>query len=288
MNVFTWMLGTLLSFCLMAIGARELSGELCTAQILFFRSAIGLLAIASLIIYLAKPQYFKTQLLKRHCLRNGFQFIGQYGWFLGIGLLPLAEVFALEFTVPFWVLVIAAIFLKEQLTIKKMLAVALGLLGVVIIVQPGIAIINNASFIVLGAAVGYAVAHVATKSLTQTEHPLTIMFYMCLLQLPVGLLLSLSQWQWPNGQQLLWVLVVGFTALTANYCLARAMLCAEVSTVVTIDFLRLPAIAVVGVIFYGESFELSLLIGGGIMLVGNLLNAKGLKLRPWKKASIKD
>ena len=97
----------------------------------------------------------------------------------------------------------------------------------------------------LGAAVGYAVAHVTTKSLTQTEHPLTIMFYMCLLQWPIGLALSLPQWLWPHGQQILWILIVGLTALTANYCLARAMLCAEVGTVVTIDFLRLPAIAIV-------------------------------------------
>ncbi|WP_339671265.1 DMT family transporter [Dasania marina] len=287
MNVFTWMLGAVLSFCFMAIGARELSGDLATAQILFFRSTIGLLVIASLILRLGKPQYFKTQLLKRHCLRNGFQFLGQYGWFLSIGLLPLAEVFALEFTVPFWVLIIAAVFLKEQLTFRKMLAVALGLLGVVIIVQPGVALVDSASLIMLGAAVGYAVAHVTTKSLTQTEHPLTIMFYMCLLQWPIGLALSLPQWLWPHGQQILWILIVGLTALTANYCLARAMLCAEVGTVVTIDFLRLPAIAIVGVVFYDEGFELALLIGGSIMLLGNLLNAKGLRLRRWKKSSVK-
>ncbi len=186
-------------------------------------------------------------------MRNIFHFVGQYGWFLGLGLLPLAHVFALEFTVPLWTLIIAALFLKEGITIKKTIAVFFGVAGVLVILKPGIEIIEPASLIVLVAAIGYSVSHVTTKSLSNTEDTLTVLFYMCLIQLPIGLLLTIHDWVFPDLKQWLWLGVVGITALTGHYCITNAMKLAEAGIVVTLDFLRLPLIAVAGVIFYNEA-----------------------------------
>lgn len=274
MPVMLWMLGTLVSFCLMAIGARELSGDVSVFQMLFFRSLIGLFCISALVFFARQRASFKTERLVLHGVRNLFHFAGQFGWFLGIGLLPLAEVFALEFTVPIWTLLFAALALNEKITVRKLVAVVLGILGVLIIVQPGYAIVDPASFIVLGAAICYAITHTCTKSLSTSESALSILFYMCLIQLPIGLVLSLSSWVWPVGSQWLWLIVVGLTALSAHFCMAKAMLYAEVTTVVTIDFLRLPMIATVGVLLYQEPFEVSLMIGGGLMVAGNFLSIK--------------
>ena len=272
------MSGALSSFCLMAIGARELSGEMEVIQILFYRSLIGLIIISFIIIFTNNKNLFLSRRVKIHTLRNIFHFGGQYGWFLGIGLLPLAEVFALEFTAPFWTVLIAWLFLKEPLTSRKLLAVAIGLIGTVVIVKPGAEIFNPASIIVLTAAIFYAISHTTTKALSSTESPITIVFFMCLVQSPIGFLLSISNWQNPTIEQWTWITAIGVTALSAHYCMSKAMQSTEVTTVVIIDFFRLPIIAMVGVLFYHEEFEITLIVGGMLMLAGNIAGMKTLKI----------
>ncbi|MDX2424023.1 MAG: DMT family transporter [Amphritea sp.] len=271
MYAVAWMSGTLFSFCLMAIGARELSGELSVFQTLLCRSVIGLLCISAVIAFSSKKINLRTERLGLNVFRNIFHFAGQYGWFLGIGALPLAEVFALEFTVPIWTLIIAAIFLKEEVTLTKIVSVLLGMAGVLVIVQPGYAIVDPVSFIVLGAAVCYAISHTATKSLSASESATSILFYMCLIQLPIGLFLSIGNWSWPVGLQWLWLIIIGMTALSAHFCMAKAMQYAEVTKVITLDFLRLPLIALVGISLYAEAFEISLVLGGALMFIANLV-----------------
>jgi len=178
-----------------------------------------------------------------------------------------------------WTLLVAAVALQERITARKLTAVVLGLVGVLVIAQPGYAILDPAAFIVLAAAVCYAVAHTCTKSLSRTEPAISILFYMCVIQLPIALVLSLPGWQWPVGREWLWLAVIGITALTAHYCMAKAMLYAEVTTVVTLDFFRLPLIAIVGVLLYHEPFEISLLLGGLLMLSGNLISLQRTGVR---------
>lgn len=279
MLAVVWMLGALASFSLMAVGARELSGELPVFQSLFFRSVIGLIAISLVVLLSGRRQGLSTQRLGLHTLRNVFHFGGQYGWFVGIGLLPLAEVFALEFTVPMWTMLIAAVTLGERINGRKLLSIGLGLVGVLIIVQPGLAVVNTASLIVIASAICYSASHTATKALSSSEPALTILFYMCLIQLPIGGILALPQWQWPVGSQWGWLLAIGLMALSAHFCMAKAMAHAEVSTVVTLDFLRLPLIALIGVVFYAEPFEVAILLGGALMMTGNMLNIAASRRR---------
>ncbi|WP_232525275.1 DMT family transporter [Motilimonas pumila] len=269
-----WMFGTLFSFCAMAVAARELSGDIHTLQMLLVRSLIGLSVIGGIIVCRRQFTLLKTQRIGLHATRNVFHFSGQYGWFVGIGLLPLAEVFALEFTVPVWTALIAAIFLAEPLTKVKTFAIVLSLIGVAIILQPGREMIDSASFIVLAAALCYAIAYTNSKALSVTEQPLTILFYMCLLQLPLALVLGASVWAWPTFEQWLWLMLIAFTALTAHYCLTKAMQLEEVSKVVTMDFMRLPLVALLGVLLYQEPFEISLIIGALLILVANITNMK--------------
>ena len=271
-EVILWMIGALLSFSLMAIGARELAGEISTIQILFFRSLIGLPVISLIIWRSGQFQHFLSKRVSLHTTRNIFHFIGQYGWIMGLGLLPLAEVFALEFTVPFWTLIIAGIVLNETITRRKLMAVLLGMAGVLIIVEPGSALFDWNVLVVLAAAVFFSLAHVSTKVLVRTDSALTVLFYMCLIQLPIGLLLSLGNWTVPDAGQYRWLFLLGLSALSAHYCLSSALSLADAAIVVTLDFMRLPFIALVGVVFYHETLSLSLAVGSALMLGGNLLN----------------
>ena len=268
-----WMSGALVSFMAMAIAGRQLSAELTTFQVLFFRSLVGL-AVVTALLQRAGWAHVKTHAIGTHLLRNIAHFGGQYGWFYGIALIPLTEVFAIEFTVPIWTALMATFLLHERMTGARALAVALGFVGVLVILRPGVTAISPAALAVLGSAFCYAISHVFTKRLSSTQTPLTILFYMTVIQLPLGLLPALTRWVWPSAASWPWILVVATTALSAHYCLTRAFQLADASVVIPLDFLRLPLIAVVGFFAYGEPLDIWVLFGALIVCAGTLLNLK--------------
>jgi drug/metabolite transporter (DMT)-like permease len=264
-----WMVGAMVSFMAMALGGRELSSDLTTFQVLFFRSVVGLLIVLSL-LGRRGGRAVQTGRLRLHVGRNLAHFVGQFGWFFAIATLPLAAVFAIEFTIPVWAALLSALFLGERLTPRRLIALALGLAGVLLIVKPGAGLFQTAAVAALVGAMGYAVSHVCTKRLTATDPPLTILFYMALVQLPLGLLGALWQWHPVQATHVPWLIVVGVTALTAHYCLARAFALAEVAVVLPMDFLRLPLAAVLGHVFYNESFEAITVVGSMLIVAANV------------------
>ena len=263
------MVGTLLSFSAMAIGGRELSAHVSTFEILVFRSAGGVLIISVLL-----SQSGWSQITGRrfgwHLMRSVAHYAGQYGWFYGIALIPLAEVFALEFTIPVWVALLAAPLLHERMTPSRWLAVGLGIVGMLIILRPGLSVIRPAALIVLGAAVCFALTFILTRKLALVESPLAILFYMNAIQLPFALVPAMTHWVTPAPALWPWALVIGISGLTSNYCLTRAMALADATVVGPMDFLRLPLIAVVGLVFYGEGFDWLVLGGAAVMFCGIL------------------
>jgi len=272
-----WMFGAISCLSIVAVSARELSEGMHTFQMLFVRSVIGLGFISILIFKSKKTEQFSTKNLKIHLLRNIFHFGGQYGWFVGLGILPLAQVFALEFTTPLWTILIAAIFLSEKLTFAKVFAVLLGIAGVFIILRPDIHAFSKESIIVLGAALCFAITFASTKQLSNNNTPLTVLFYMCLIQLPLGFVLSFNYLIIPDALQWFWLVVMSFAAMGAHFSITSALKIADASVVITLDFFRLPLIALVGVIFYNEGFDINIIIGGVIMVAGNLLVNKQSK-----------
>lgn len=281
--VAVWMAGAIASFTLMGVAGRELSVELDTWGILLFRSIVGLFVVTALLQingwHLAKSKRLPTQLF-----RNIVHYGGQFGWFYGISLLPMAQVFALEFTVPIWGLLLAAIVLKEKLTPPRVTALLLGLIGVLVILRPGIVPLNTAVIAVLASALCYAITHIITKSLVTVDSPLTILFYMTLVQLPIGIVAAWPTLVMPSVALWPWVLIVGLSALSAHYCLARALNSGDASVVLPVDFLRLPVVAVVAALLYGEGIDVWLFIGAALMVSGNLysLQAERGNTRPAK------
>lgn len=266
-----WMIGVLVSLSGMAVAGRELSSELNAFQISFTRSLICLMALIIILCFIGFNKV-KTTKLKLHLLRNTIHFGGQTGWFYGVVFLPLADVFAIEFTAPIWTAVLAVIFLKEPLTSYRTLSIFLGVAGIMIILRPGINIIQPAALIVLFATFCFASTYVFTRHMSITESPLTIIFYMNLIQLPIGLLTSLHDWNYPSMQSWPWVLLLGLTGLGSHFCFAHAFRHADAIVVTPLDFFRLPLIALIGWTFYNESWDLFIFLGGTIIFSGNLLN----------------
>lgn len=273
-----WMIGALLSFSGMAVSGRELSADLGTFEILFLRSVVGLVIVA---VILSRDGWAQVRTAKPglHVLRNLAHYGGQFGWFYGLALIPLAQVFAIEFTLPIWVAILAIPILDERMSAGRVWAIALGFLGVLVILRPGFEIVTIGVLAVLAAAFCFAVSHTLTRKLAGTETPMSILFYMTVIQLPLGLFPALPNWVWPKLADWPWVVVVGVTALSAHYCMARALKLAEATVVVTLDFMRLPLIMVVGLALYGEALDPWIIIGAGIIFAGVYVNLRDAEKR---------
>lgn len=265
-----WMCGAVVSFCVMAVSVRGLAGVLDIFEMLSIRSGSGALILAVLV--LLRPDLraaVRPRRIPMHLLRNGMHFASQYGWALGITLLPFATVFALEFTQPVWTTLMAALLLGERLTVSRVGAVVLGVVGVVVIVRPGLATFQPAALIVLAAAVGYAVTNIATKALTRSESTFAILVWMNLMQFPMGLAGSDPGFLGKLGvAESLPALGIAISGLTAHYCLTNAFRYGDASVVIPFDFLRIPLIAAIGWLLYGEIVEPAVMAGAAVIIAG--------------------
>jgi drug/metabolite transporter (DMT)-like permease len=276
-RVVLWMIGALLSFSVMAVSIRELAyAHLSIFEILTIRSATALvILVVVLLIYPELRLSIVPRRFKLHLFRNIVHFGSQYCWATALTLLPLATVFALEFTMPAWTIVLAVWILRERLTISRVGVVVLGLIGVLVILRPGIASFNPAVFLVLTAAFGYAITMITTKQLTATETTFGIIFWMMVIQLPIALAGSdIVSFTRLTPIDILPALGVGIAGTTSHYCLTNAFRSGDATVVVPIDFMRVPLIAVVGWMFYNETPDIFVLLGTLILAGGVLWNLR--------------
>jgi drug/metabolite transporter (DMT)-like permease len=275
-RVILWMTGTLVSFCVMAVSVRGLAGTFSIFELLSIRGMIGIVLLA--VIVLLQPQLsrqLRPRRLGMHFTRNSIHFVSQYAWALSLTLLPLGTVVALEFTQPAWTTLLAALLLGERLTASRIGAIVLGIIGVLVIVRPGTATFQPAMLLILAAAFGYAVANIATKTLTTTETPFAVVFWMAAMQLPMGLAGSDPAFLLKfDTSHILPALGVGVSGLSAHYCLTHAFRVADASVVIPLDFLRIPLISLIGWLVYDENIETAVFLGGGIIVAGVLWNLR--------------
>lgn len=276
------MVGTLLSFSVMAVSIRELArGGFSIFEILAIRSGGSLVILFALLVVRADLRaHALPRRMGLNTLRNTVHYASQYAWALSLTMLPLAMVFALEFTMPAWTALLAVWLLHERMTPSRFGVVVFGLIGVLVILRPGIADFNPAAFLVLGAAFGYAITMVATKKLTMTETTFGIVFWMAVLQFPLSLIGSnpavFLQLTWAHALPIIGVAIAG---LTSHYCLSNAFRAGDATLVVPLDFMRIPLIAVVGWLLYGEPLDVFVLLGALIIVAGVLWNLRAETVR---------
>ena len=226
----------------------------------------------------------KTSRPLQHIGRNLVHYAAQLGWFFALTLIPLGQVVSIEFTMPIWTAILAASFLGERLTGWKIMAIVLGLVGVAVIVRPGTGEINPGQLIALAAAVGFGISITMMKSLTRTENTVAIIFWMLVIQSAAGFVPALYLWQWPSAYAWGWIVVIAFCGTFSHFCMARAMLYADATIVVPMDFLRVPLTATAGWLLYAERLDLFTVLGAALILTGNLLNLKATDPAPAARA----
>ena len=268
-----WTCGSLLLFSLMAVSARELGKRHEVFEILAYRSLVGLIAVLVAAALFGKLGAIKFTRIPGHALRNGVHFTGQSLWFWAVMQIPLAQVFALEFTSPIWVILLAPLMLGEKLTKVKLFAAALGFAGIWIVAQPDFSHPSPGAFAAAASAIFFALTVIFTKKLTRHEELVSIMFWLTLFQGSFGFILSMRDGAMvlPDGHSAPWLVVIGLCGVGAHFCLTKALSMAPASFVGPIDFLRLPLIALVGAALYGEPLSFALIIGAGLILLANLL-----------------
>lgn len=269
-----WMAGWLLQLLVIAVAGREALRELNVFQVMEFRSAIGFVLLLPLVYRAGGLSRLRTRRPSQHIVRNLVHYGAQLGWFLALTLIPLGEVVAIEFTTPIWTAILATAFLSERMNGGKILAVVLGLIGVIVIVRPGLSAVNVGQLIALLAAVAFGISIAMVKSLTRTDTSLQIIFWMTVVQSIAGFVPALAVWTWPSATTWGWLLVVAFCGTFSHYCMARAMLYADATIVVPMDFLRVPLTALAGWLLYAERMDLLTVLGAAMILSGNLLNLR--------------
>ncbi|MCL3883639.1 DMT family transporter [Marivita sp. GX14005] len=271
-----WMIGSILSFTAMAIAGRAVSLDLDTFEIMLYRSVIG----AGIVIVVAGYAGTLTQIRTRkpgaHLARNICHFTGQNLWFYAIATIPLAQVFALEFTSPLWVMVLAPLVLNERLTRSQLIAGAAGFIGILIVTRPGAQSVDAGLIAAALAAIGFAGSAVLTRRLTRTETITCILFYLTTMQAALGLICAGADGAiaLPTLANLPFVAVIAVAGLVAHFCLTTALSLAPASIVMPIDFTRLPVIVIVGVLLYAEPLDPYVLLGAAVIFAANYYNIR--------------
>jgi drug/metabolite transporter (DMT)-like permease len=262
-----WMLGAVLSFALMAVAVRELLRHMSVLEILALRTLVTLVLVSSTVWrYGVAP--LRTRRFPAHATRAVLHVAGQWCWMYAIGVLALATVFAIEFTMPVWVAMLAALFLGERLSRGRLVQLVLGLAGVLIILRPGLGAFHPAALVMLLGSLFYAGNMSFTKSLSATDSALAVTFWMSVVQMPITAVAAVPGWVTPMLADLPWIIAIGAGSFTAHYSMTRAMKLADATVVVPVDFIRLPLIAVVGAVFYAEPFDPLVIVGAAVIFAG--------------------
>jgi len=271
-----WMIGGVFCLTSMAIAGKEISLQIDTFEILFFRSVIG---VCIILFFLVKKNLLREINLKQirtHLKRNLAHFIGQNLWLYALASITLAEVTSLEFTMPIWIVFFSYLMLNEKLDKYKIISVCIGFIGVLITVRPDIETLNLGLIAAAISAIVFALTNIYTRKLTRTESTLTILFFLTSMQLVFGLITSLldGQLDIPTNENIFWIVTIGFAGLGAHYCITTALSLAPPTVVAPIDLLRLPIVVLIGVFFYSEQGDIFIYFGASLIIFANWLNVK--------------
>ena len=271
-----WMIGGVFCLTSMAIAGKEISLQIDTFEILFFRSVIGVCIILFFLVKKNLLHEINLKEIRTHLKRNLAHFIGQNLWLYALASITLAEVTSLEFTMPIWIVFFSYLMLNEKLDKYKIISVCIGFVGVLITVRPDIETLNLGLIAAAISAIMFALTNIYTRKLTRTESTLTILFFLTSMQLVFGLITSLldGQLDIPTNENIIWIVTIGFAGLGAHYCITTALSLALPTVVAPIDLLRLPIVVLIGVFFYSEQGDIFIYFGASLIIFANWLNLK--------------
>ena len=260
-----WMLLTGMLFVGVTVAVRYLGTSMNPVQAAFIRYCFGIVLILPL---LSRAQVISLDRgrLGFHALRGLVHGGGVILWFLAMSRIPISEVTALGFTTPIFVTLGAAIFLSERLKAYRVVAVVLGFIGALLILRPGLRVIDIGALAQVGAAPLFACSYLMAKSATRREASSMIVVLLsvfCTLTLALPALLV---WRTPTLEELLLLGLTALLATSGHYCMTRALEAAAVSAVQPFTFLQLVWATILGLILFDETPDVWIWIGGAVIV----------------------
>ncbi len=273
--MFAWMNVTV-RLCADYIPAPQLAFFRCFFSLIFMLPWIARYGISSL----------KTQRIKLYSLRSLLAAVSMLCWFTAVTMIPLAEATALSFTGPLFATAGAALILRETVGWRRWSAVAVGFIGVLIVIRPGAATLSTGAMLALASALMAAAGMLMVKSLSRTEPAPAIVAYMMIYLTPIMLVPALPVWVWPKLELLPYLIVLGIFGALAHVCLTRALAVADTSLVMPFDYLRLPVIALMAYLMFAEVPTIWTWIGGGVIALSTMYIAHREMMRRRKPVAL--
>lgn len=243
---------------------KTLSRDLPNESIVFFRNLFGLLVLLPF-LFRRGVSWLRTDIIHLHVVRAFAGLSAMYCFFYAIGHIKLADAMLLKFTVPIFIPVVAYLWLSERFHRRAAAALALGFLGVILILKPG----SEVNWILLVALAGSffaAVAKTSVRRLSSSEPVSRVVFYFALIGVCVSAVPLAWTWQTPSAREWLLLLSLGPMATIGQLCMTRGYAAAPASEVGLFSFSAVLYGAVYGWLFWGE-------LWGWLSLLGALLVA---------------
>ncbi len=245
---------------------RHVSGDLHPFVIALFRNVFGFCALLPWLVRLG-PAAFRTAKLDLHVLRGFVNGGSMLCWFTALSLIPLADATALSMTSPLFATLGAVLFLGERLRQYRLAGLAVGLLGMLVILRPGVLEIGIGALLAVGSAVLVTSSKLIAKRLTRTDGTATIVAWLTLLMIPVTGVPAAFVWQTPTLHEFLLLVLIGVLGSTGHACVVQAYRLADVGLVEPMVLFRLVWAALLGMVLFAEYPAIEVWIGGA-MIVG--------------------
>jgi len=251
----------------------KVTDEYDVGQIMFFRALFGLIPIFFLIPKNRIKNFYKTKNIKLHFFRSFFGAIAMAAIFIGLRNLQLAEVTALAFSGPLWVVLFSMFFLSEKIRLKRWIAVGLGFIGVIIISKPGFDNLNFYYIYPIIFCIGFAGVSILIRKLTLAGEPVwLIAFYFSLVSGLGGLLtIPLGLWKMPNTYDFMQLILIGLLGGIANLLLTQSYKLAEVTLTTPLKYLSLVIAIIFGFYFFEEIPSIHTLSGAALIVVSSAI-----------------
>ena len=247
------------------VAVRYLGTSMNPVQAAFIRYCFGIVLILPLLSR-AGVMSLDRDRLGFHALRGLVHGGGVILWFLAMSRIPISEVTALGFTTPIFVTLGAAVFLSERLKPYRVAAVLLGFIGALLILRPGLRVIDIGALAQLGAAPLFACSYLMAKSATRREASSMIVILLSVFCTLTLALPALMVWRTPTLEELLLLGLTALLATSGHYCMTRALEAAEVSAVQPFTFLQLVWATILGLILFDEHPDVWIWIGGAVIV----------------------
>ncbi len=265
------MLGAMFCLSAMNVTLRILCKDMHFTQIVVLRHFCSIAIVLMWSVWLARgiPD-FSTRRMSGHFWRATFGICAMEMWFYAITIMPLTIATALSFSTPIFSTILAIIFLGEKAGIRRWSAIMTGFVGMLIILRPDISGISNDGWIVIGASMLMAGTGVMVKSLTSSEKPETIVFYMSVFMLAWSFPPAIPFWQAFDLRQFGLAFIIALCSTAAHLLLARAFVRTELVVLMPFDFMRLVFTAILAYLFFGEMVDAYTVSGAAVIVISTV------------------